>query len=286
MIMQRIIRVWSANDSGSRTARRGGEIAWRSHPLLRSLGGQREEMVQSGRHVRQIYQPCDLRADGLLATSSVSTEMPEPVRVGQKPDRRDTIVRSEPLTAEHAGRVLVGARGFPLVAHNTLAKACARPNARSAAAARARTSRPATLTLLGSCHAHNRNPDTLVTLTRSMLGASLSPTSYCHSRKRESSMTKHQRRIVMLITNKTILITGANRGIGRGLVDEALAPGAKRVCAGPRGAIYHPDNRVTSLTLDVTSASQIERAVGKVDSLDLLINNAGVAIYSDLSNLD
>jgi len=89
----------------------------------------------------------------------------------------------------------------------------------------------------------------------------------------------------MLITNKTILITGANRGIGRALVDEALARGAKRVYAGTRGALRHPDTRVVPLALDATSASQIERAVRKVDSLDLLINNAGVAIYSNLSNL-
>src|SRR4029453_4857560 len=92
-------------------------------------------------------------------------------------------------------------------------------------------------------------------------------------------------RIVMHITNKTILITGANRGIGRALLDEALARGAKRVYAGTRGALRHPDNRVTPLTLDVTSASQIQRAAGKVDTLDVLINNAGVALYDDLSNL-
>ena len=89
----------------------------------------------------------------------------------------------------------------------------------------------------------------------------------------------------MHITNKTILITGANRGIGRALLDEALARGAKRVYAGTRGALQHPDTRVTPVTLDVTNASQIQRAAGKVDTLDLLINNAGVAIYDDLSNL-
>jgi NAD(P)-dependent dehydrogenase (short-subunit alcohol dehydrogenase family) len=43
---------------------------------------------------------------------------------------------------------------------------------------------------------------------------------------------------------------------------------------------------VTPLTLDVTSVSQIQRAVDEVDTLDVLINNAGVAIYDDLSNLD
>jgi NAD(P)-dependent dehydrogenase (short-subunit alcohol dehydrogenase family) len=90
----------------------------------------------------------------------------------------------------------------------------------------------------------------------------------------------------MNIENKTVLITGANRGIGRALVDEALRRGAKRVYAGTRSALQHPDQRVTPLTLDVTSALQIQRAVEEVDSLDLLINNAGVAIYDDLSNLD
>ena len=90
----------------------------------------------------------------------------------------------------------------------------------------------------------------------------------------------------MNITNKAILITGANRGIGRALLDEALRRGAKRVYAATRSPLQHSDKRVTPLTLDVTNASQIQRAVGEVETLDVLINNAGVAIYDDLSNLD
>lgn len=90
----------------------------------------------------------------------------------------------------------------------------------------------------------------------------------------------------MNIRNKTILITGANRGIGRAVLDEALRRGAKRVFAGTRSGLEHPDERVTPLALDVTNTSEIERAAREVDALDVLINNAGIAIYDDLSNLD
>jgi len=90
----------------------------------------------------------------------------------------------------------------------------------------------------------------------------------------------------MNIANKTVLITGASRGIGRALVDEALRRGATRVYAGTRSGLQNSDKRVTPLTLDVTSISQIQRAASEVGSLDVLINNAGVAIYDDLSKSD
>jgi len=88
----------------------------------------------------------------------------------------------------------------------------------------------------------------------------------------------------MNIENKTVLITGANRGIGQALVNEALRRGAKRVYAGTRGAPIIADERVTPLTLDVTNIEQIQRAVDTVDALDVLINNAGIALYDDLSD--
>ncbi len=90
----------------------------------------------------------------------------------------------------------------------------------------------------------------------------------------------------MNIDNKTILITGANRGIGRALLEEALSRGAKRVYAGTRGEFHHPDSRVTALQLDVTSSDQIQAAADQIDDLDVLINNAGIAIYDDLSSLE
>jgi NAD(P)-dependent dehydrogenase (short-subunit alcohol dehydrogenase family) len=90
----------------------------------------------------------------------------------------------------------------------------------------------------------------------------------------------------MHIAEKTVLITGANRGIGEALVKEALNRGAKRVFAGTRGALPKTDQRVTALTLDVTNASQIQRAADEVGALDILINNAGIGIADDLTDLD
>jgi NAD(P)-dependent dehydrogenase (short-subunit alcohol dehydrogenase family) len=88
----------------------------------------------------------------------------------------------------------------------------------------------------------------------------------------------------MNMTSKTVLVTGANRGIGQALVEEALRRGATRVYAGTRQPLAHADGRVTPLTLDVTNAAQIQAAVESVESLDLLINNAGVDLYGDVSD--
>jgi NAD(P)-dependent dehydrogenase (short-subunit alcohol dehydrogenase family) len=89
----------------------------------------------------------------------------------------------------------------------------------------------------------------------------------------------------MTIADKTVLVTGANRGIGQALVEEALRRGAKRVYAGTRQPLTHPDERVTPLILDVTNAAQIQAAVESIESLDLLINNAGVAVLDDLGDV-
>jgi NAD(P)-dependent dehydrogenase (short-subunit alcohol dehydrogenase family) len=88
----------------------------------------------------------------------------------------------------------------------------------------------------------------------------------------------------MKITDKSVLVTGANRGIGQALVEEALRRGAKRVYAGTRQPLVHADERVTPLVLDVTDEAQIRAAVDKVEALDILINNAGVAPYDDLTD--
>jgi NAD(P)-dependent dehydrogenase (short-subunit alcohol dehydrogenase family) len=86
------------------------------------------------------------------------------------------------------------------------------------------------------------------------------------------------------IADKTVLVTGANRGIGRALVEEAVKRGAKRVYAGTRQAWANPHERVTAVALDVTNQAQVREAADIVGPLDVLVNNAGVLSYDDLSD--
>jgi NAD(P)-dependent dehydrogenase (short-subunit alcohol dehydrogenase family) len=89
----------------------------------------------------------------------------------------------------------------------------------------------------------------------------------------------------VIVAGKSVLVTGANRGIGQALVQEALRRGAVRVYAGMRQTVSHPDRRVTPVALDVTDAAQIRAVAQRVESLDILINNAGVALYDDLTDV-
>jgi NAD(P)-dependent dehydrogenase (short-subunit alcohol dehydrogenase family) len=86
------------------------------------------------------------------------------------------------------------------------------------------------------------------------------------------------------IAGKAVLITGANRGIGRSLLEEALRRGATRVYGGTRQPMSHADPRVVPITLDVTNAAHVQAAVEQVESLDVLVNNAGIALYDDLGD--
>ncbi len=89
------------------------------------------------------------------------------------------------------------------------------------------------------------------------------------------------------IEGAVALVTGANRGIGRALVEALLARGVKKVYAtarNPEALRDLRDKRLVALRLDVTDADQIRAAVKTAPDVDLLFNNAGVVLNTGIAD--
>lgn len=87
----------------------------------------------------------------------------------------------------------------------------------------------------------------------------------------------------MDIYDRTVLISGASRGLGRALVSAFVAAGARQVFAGARNESDMAQlgaERITPIKLDVTSETDVN-AVKQLGAIDILINNAGVASYGN-----
>jgi NAD(P)-dependent dehydrogenase (short-subunit alcohol dehydrogenase family) len=80
----------------------------------------------------------------------------------------------------------------------------------------------------------------------------------------------------MELSNRVVLVTGANGGLGREFVAQALARGAAKVYAAARRVESWPDPRVVPLLVDVTDAEAVIAAAARAADVDVLINNAGV----------
>ena len=88
------------------------------------------------------------------------------------------------------------------------------------------------------------------------------------------------------IEGRVALVTGANRGIGRALVEALLERGARKVYAGARkpealaSLVATSEGRVVPLRLDITDAAHVRQAVAEAGDIDLLVNNAGVVSHA------
>src|SRR5713226_5638247 len=83
------------------------------------------------------------------------------------------------------------------------------------------------------------------------------------------------------------LVTGANRGIGRALTEALLARGVRKVYATARHSEALRDlrdKRLVVLRLDVTDADQIRAAADAASDVELVFNNAGVAIAGGIAD--
>ncbi|BCW05741.1 SDR family oxidoreductase [Arthrobacter sp. NtRootA1] len=83
------------------------------------------------------------------------------------------------------------------------------------------------------------------------------------------------------LSGAVVLVTGANGGLGREFVEQALARGAAKVYATARRPQSWHDSRIVPLALDVTSPASIRAAVAQAPDVSLLINNAGISVESD-----
>ena len=80
----------------------------------------------------------------------------------------------------------------------------------------------------------------------------------------------------MKIDNATVLVTGANRGLGLAFTRELLARGARKVYAGARDPSTITLPGVEAIRLDVTKPEEVAAAVARAGDVTLVINNAGV----------
>jgi NAD(P)-dependent dehydrogenase (short-subunit alcohol dehydrogenase family) len=80
------------------------------------------------------------------------------------------------------------------------------------------------------------------------------------------------------LAERAVLVTGANRGMGREYVGQLLDRGVRKVYAAARDprTIDIGDSRVAPLQLDVTDAASVAAAVEIAADVTVLINNAGI----------
>ena len=90
----------------------------------------------------------------------------------------------------------------------------------------------------------------------------------------------------MKLTNATVIITGANRGIGMAFAKAVLARGAHKVYAGALDPKSVTLPGVVPLRLDVNSPADIAAAVAAAGDVTVVINNAGIAQFGGLLAAD
>jgi NAD(P)-dependent dehydrogenase (short-subunit alcohol dehydrogenase family) len=91
------------------------------------------------------------------------------------------------------------------------------------------------------------------------------------------NMIESTPRMDMDIAGRTVLVTGANRGLGKALVGEFVERGAAKVYAGARDTGSVQDHgRVVPLELDLLDPASIERAARTASDVTILVNNAGI----------
>lgn len=86
----------------------------------------------------------------------------------------------------------------------------------------------------------------------------------------------------MKVQNAVVVITGANRGIGREFAKQLLARGVKKIYGTARDPQKVDLPGVTPVALDVTNEKDVAAAARIATDATLVINNAGIANFGGL----
>ena len=86
------------------------------------------------------------------------------------------------------------------------------------------------------------------------------------------------------LAGANVLVTGANRGLGKAFVEELLSRGVARVYAAARNpdTVAFDDDRVIPVRLDVTKPDGVRAAASRCTDVTVLINNAGAMLRTPL----
>lgn len=90
----------------------------------------------------------------------------------------------------------------------------------------------------------------------------------------------------MQLKNAVVLVTGANRGIGREFVAQLKERGAVKIYAASRTTPAVETDGVESIRLDITDPSQVRAVADLAGDVQVLINNAGISTGTSLVSGD
>lgn len=94
------------------------------------------------------------------------------------------------------------------------------------------------------------------------------------------------------IENKTVLITGAGRGIGKAYAEAFLKAGAKKIYLGVRNLeqvaefVATAPQKLVPIKIDVTNESDLKKAAEIATDVEVLVNNAGILYMDTLETPD
>lgn len=88
----------------------------------------------------------------------------------------------------------------------------------------------------------------------------------------------------MTYDNKVIFVSGANRGIGKAIVEALLKHNVQKVYASARNLenLSFQDARVVPVQLDITNPEHVKNSAQLAEDTDILINNAGVLAFAPI----